>query len=150
LLVQHTQTRGVKYLDFGGTKEVVYERADFPKAKLQEMFGKETFAVLGYGTQGRAQALNLRDNGMKVIIGLREGGSSWKMAISDGFVAGETLLPIAKAAEKATVVMYLLSDAGQKDGWATIKPYLTKGKTLYFSHGFSIVFSDQTGIIPPK
>ncbi|KXS12608.1 ketol-acid reductoisomerase [Gonapodya prolifera JEL478] len=141
-------TRGVKTLDFGGTKEIVYERADFPKAKLHQIFKDDTFAVMGYGTQGRAQALNLRDNGLKVILGLRE-GPSFELAKEDGFVPGENLFSIPEAAQKASVIMYLLSDAGQKTGWDTIKPFVTTGKTLYFSHGFSIVFSDQTGVVPP-
>ena len=54
--------------------EKVVERADYPKEKLGEIFGEDTFGMLGYGTQGRGQALNLRDNGMKVIVGVREGG----------------------------------------------------------------------------
>jgi ketol-acid reductoisomerase len=62
------------------------------------------------------------------------------------FFVGKTLFPISKAAEKGSVVMYLLSDAGQKQMWHEVRPYLTTGKTLYFSHGFSIVFKDQTGV----
>lgn len=144
------QRRGIKTLDFGGSQEVVVERSDFPKDRLQKLFGGETFAMLGYGTQGRGQALNMRDNGLNVILGLRESGAGWKQAIADGFVPGKTLFSIEEAAKRAQTVMYLLSDAGQKQAWATIKPHLTKGKTLYFSHGFSVVFADQTGVIPPK
>ncbi|KNE67396.1 ketol-acid reductoisomerase [Allomyces macrogynus ATCC 38327] len=144
------QRRSIQTLDFGGTKEVVYERSDYPPAKLQEVLGKDTLAVIGYGTQGRAQALNARDNGMKVIVGVREGGHSWKLAQKDGWVPNETLFDIEPACDKGTVVMNLLSDAGQKEAWPAMKKYLTKGKTLYFSHGFGVVFADQTGIVPPK
>jgi ketol-acid reductoisomerase len=137
-------------LDFGGTKEVVYERADYPPEKLKKMFANETFAVIGYGTQGRAQALNMRDNGMKVILGLREGGHSWKEAIKEGWQPGVDLFPIETALEKGSTIMNLLSDAGQKEMWPTMKKYLVKGKTLYFSHGFSVIFDKDTGVVPPK
>ncbi|KAI8589231.1 6-phosphogluconate dehydrogenase [Geranomyces variabilis] len=145
-----TQKRFVQTLDFGGSKETVWERSDFPKEKLAKIFANDTFAVLGYGTQGYAQSLNLRDNGLKVIVGVRKGGHSWEAAKKDGWVEGKTLFSIEEAADKGTVLMYLLSDAGQKQGWNTIKPYLKKGKTLYFSHGFSVVFHEQTGVVPPK
>ena len=106
--------------------------------------------MIGYGTQGRGQALNAKDNGLKVIVGLRENGESWKLAIKDGWVPGKTLFPIEEACAKGTVIMNLLSDAGQKAAWPTMKKHLTKGKTLYFAHGFGIIYKDQTGIIPPK
>jgi ketol-acid reductoisomerase len=143
------QTRGMKTLDFGGTQEVVYERSDYPVSKISEIFANDTFAVIGYGTQGMAQSLNLRDNKQKVIIGVRKNGSSWNDAIKDGWVPGETLFSIEEACAKGTVIMNLLSDAGQKDAWPTIKPFLTKGKTLYFSHGFGVIFHEETGIVPP-
>ncbi|KAI8897980.1 ketol-acid reductoisomerase [Globomyces pollinis-pini] len=145
-----TQVRGVKTLDFGGTKEVVYERSDYPKEKLKQIFGKDTMAIIGYGTQGMAQSLNMRDNGLNVIVGVRKDGQSWKDAQKDGWVPGKTLFPIEEALEKGTVIMNLLSDAGQRDAWPGMAPYIKKGKTLYFSHGFGIIFSDQTGIVPPK
>lgn len=146
----HVVNRGIKTLTFGSTQEQVVERSDYPSAKLQQILGKDTIAVVGYGVQGRAQSLNMRDNGLNVIVGLRENGESWKTAVQDGWVPGKTLFPISKAAEKGSVIMYLLSDAGQKQSWSEIKPHLTTGKTLYFSHGFSIVFKDQTGVEPPK
>ncbi|MFC1655815.1 ketol-acid reductoisomerase [Patescibacteria group bacterium] len=137
-------------LDFGGVEENVVTREEFPLEKAQEILKDETVAVLGYGVQGPGQALNLKDNGINVIIGQREGSKSWDKAIKDGWVPGETLFPIEQAAEKGTVLMYLLSDAGQKAVWPTIKPYLTSGKTLYFSHGFAVTYSNQTGVVPPK
>jgi ketol-acid reductoisomerase len=142
--------RGLKTLEFGKTKEIVYERSDFPPSKLKELFSKETFAVIGYGTQGRAQSLNMRDNGVNVIVGLRENGVSWKKAIQDGWVPNKTLFAIPQALQKGSTIMNLLSDAGQKDNWPEMKKHLTKGKTLYFSHGFSVVFHKQTGVVPPK
>ena len=136
-------------MNFGGTEEEVVTRDEFPLAKAQEILNNETVALLGYGVQGPGQALNMRDNGVKVIVGQRKGSASWEKAIADGWVPGETLFELEEAAEKGTVLMYLLSDAGQKMFWPKIKPYLTAGKTLYFSHGFSIVYKDQTGVIPP-
>ena len=142
-------TRGVKTLDFGGTMEEVIERTDYPREKIDELFKDDVVAMLGYGTQGRGQALNARDNGTNMVIGLREGGGSWDLAVEDGWVPGETLLPIEEAAAKGSVIMYLLSDAGQAMMWDKIKPHVTTGKTLYFAHGFSVVFSDRTGVVPP-
>ncbi|ORX59696.1 ketol-acid reductoisomerase, partial [Hesseltinella vesiculosa] len=143
------QTRGKKTLNFGGTEEVVYERSDVPKKKLLDTFKNDTIAVLGYGPQGRGQALNLRDNGVNVIIGQRE-GKTYQQAVEEGWVPGKNLFPVLDAVEKGTIVMNLLSDAYQKEIWPQMKPLLTPGKTLYFSHGFSIVYKDQTNIVPPK
>jgi ketol-acid reductoisomerase len=144
-----TQIRGLKTLDFGGTQETVYERSDVPKEKLLETFKDDTIAVLGYGPQGRGQALNLRDNGVNVIIGQRE-GKTYQQAIDEGWVPGKNLFPVLDAVDKGTVVMNLLSDAYQKEIWPQMKPLITPGKTLYFSHGFSIVYKDQTNIVPPE
>jgi len=120
---------------------------------VHQIFGKDTMAVIGYGVQGRAQSQNMRDNGLNVVIGLRksnDANSGWELAKKDGWVEGKTLFSIEEAAKRGSVILYLLSDAGQKQLWSTVKPHLTKGKTLFFSHGFSIVFKDQTGVIPPK
>ncbi|KAH9259290.1 ketol-acid reductoisomerase [Batrachochytrium salamandrivorans] len=145
------QVRGLKTLDFGGTKEDVVERSDYPKAKFQEMYKNDTLLMMGYGTQGRGQALNLRDNGMPVIVGVRKGGkgSSWEVAVADGWVPGKNLFELDQALEKATVYMFLLSDAGQKAYWPKLKPHLTKGKTLYVAHGFSFVFEKDTQVTAP-
>ncbi len=136
-------------IDFGGVLEDVVTVEEFPLEKARKILADETVAVLGYGVQGPAQALNMRDNGISVIVGQREGGKSWEKAVGDGFVPGETLFSLEEAAEKATVVQYLISDAGQVAAWPRIKTCLKEGDALYFSHGFSIVFKDQTGIIPP-
>jgi ketol-acid reductoisomerase len=81
------QIRGLKTIDFVGVKEAVYERSDWPLAKLQDYFKDDTLAVIGYGSQGHGQGLNLRDNGLNVIVGVREGGESWTAAIADGWVS---------------------------------------------------------------
>jgi ketol-acid reductoisomerase len=143
-------SRGIKTLDFGGSKEVVYERADYPRSKLQSMFGQEKLAVIGYGVQGRAQSLNMRDNGLHPVVGVRPDGPSWKLAQKDGWVPGKTLIPIEEACKHGSTIMYLLSDAGQKENWPVVSKHLTRGKTLYFSHGFSIIFNQDTGVNPPK
>ncbi len=136
-------------LNFGGVEENVILRDEFPLEKARETLKDETIAIIGYGVQGPGQALNLRDNGFKVIVGQRSPSASYQKAINDGFVPGETLFSIEEAADKATIIMYLLSDAAQIAVWPTIKPYLTAGKALYFSHGFGITFSERTGIIAP-
>jgi len=137
-------------LNFGGVKENVVTREEFPLEKAREVLKDETIAIIGYGVQGPGQALNLRDNGFNVIVGQRSPSSSYDKAIADGFVPGETLFGIEEAAEKATIIQYLLSDAAQIAVWPKLKPYLTAGKALYFSHGFGITFKERTGIVPPK
>ncbi|KAJ2856592.1 Bifunctional acetohydroxyacid reductoisomerase [Coemansia erecta] len=144
------QTRGMKTLEFGGSKEKVYERSDWPKEKLLDYFKNDTIAVLGYGPQGHGQGLNLRDNGLNVIVGVRKGGRSWKKAVAEGWVPGKNLFDIEEAANKGNIVFNLLSDAAQRDLWPTIKPYITPGKTLYFSHGFAITYKDQTHVEAPE
>lgn len=137
-------------INFGGVEENVVTREEFPIEKSQKVLKNETVAVLGYGVQGPGQALNMKDNGINVVVGQRKGSSSWEKAVKDGWVPGETLFELEEAAEKGTVILYLLSDAGQKAFWPTLKKHLTEGKTLYFSHGFSITFSDETGVKPPE
>jgi ketol-acid reductoisomerase len=135
--------------DFGGMMEEVVKDDEFPLQRAREVLKNEVVAVIGYGVQGPGQALNMRDNGIRVIVGQRTGGKSWQRAIDDGFVPGETLFSPEEAARRATVLQYLLSDAGQAAMWPKINACLSEGNTLYFSHGFSIVYKDQTGIIPP-
>ena len=111
-------------------------------ADLSVLSGKR-IAVIGYGSQGRGQALNLRDSAMDVIIGLRP-GKSWDAASSDGF----KVYSVTEAVKMADVVQILLPDENQAAVYrGEIKPYLTKGKTLMFSHGFNIHFGQ---IVPPS
>ncbi len=137
-------------IDFGGLMEEVITAEEFPLQKAREVLKNETISVLGYGVQGPGQALNLRDNGIRVIVGQREGGRSWQRALEDGFIPGKTLFPVEEAARKGTIIMFLLSDAGQMAAWPKVKPCLNEGDALYFSHGFSIVYKEQTKVIPPK
>ena len=136
-------------MNFGGIEENVVTRNEFPLSKAQEVLKNETIAVIGYGVQGPGQSLNLRDNGFNVIVGQRKGGKTWDKAVADGWVPGETLFEIEEACARATIVQYLLSDAAQIEVWPRIKPHLTAGKALYFSHGFGITYKERTGIIPP-
>jgi ketol-acid reductoisomerase len=137
-------------INFGGVMEEVTTRLEFPLKKARKILKNEIVAVIGYGVQGPAQAMNLRDNGLTVIIGQREGSDSWEKAVADGWRPGKNLFPIEEAVKRGTIIAYLLSDAGQIALWPKIKPYLTAGKTLYFSHGFAITFKKNTRIIPPK
>ncbi len=137
-------------INFGGTEEEVVTRDEFPLEEAREFLRDEVIAVIGYGVQGPAQALNLRDNGFHVIIGQRQGSSSWERARSDGWKEGETLFDIEEASRRGTIVLYLLSDAGQIEQWPKVKAGLTEGKMLMFSHGFAITYSDKTGVVPPK
>ncbi len=136
-------------LNFGGMEENVVTREEFPLDKARAVLKDETIAIIGYGVQGPGQSLNLRDNGFNVIVGQRQPSKSWDKAIEDGWIPGETLFSIEEAAERATIIQYLLSDAAQIAIWPTIQKYLTAGKALYFSHGFGITYKERTGIVPP-
>ena len=135
-------------LNFGGVEENVVTRREFPLGKAREVLKNETIAVLGYGVQGPGQSLNLRDNGFNVIVGQRP-GKTFDKAVADGWVPGETLFSIEEAAKRGTIIMCLLSDAAVLSVWPVIKPHLTAGKALYFSHGFAIAWPDRTGVVPP-
>jgi len=138
----------MKEIKVDNTTEKIYERSDFPMKKARETLKDETVAVLGYGVQGRAQSLNMKDNGINVIVGIRP-GPSFELAKEDGWVEGETLFDIAECASRGTIIQYLLSDAGQKLSWDAVRDNLNEGDCLYFSHGFSVVYSDVTGVVPP-
>lgn len=138
-------------IDFGGVTEKVVLREEFPMEKAREVLKNETIAIIGYGVQGPAQALNMKDNGFNVIIGQApEFKDDWDKAVRDGFIPGETLFPVEEAAKKGTVIQYLVSDAAQRILWPKLEPCLNEGDALYFSHGFSITYKEQTGVIPPK
>jgi ketol-acid reductoisomerase len=138
-------------IDFGGVVEEVITAEEFTLEQARQVLAKETIAVLGYGVQGPAQALNMRDNGFPVIVGQLEADKAcWDKAIADGFVPGKTLFSVEEAASRGTIIQYLLSDAGQMATWPQVKQCLNPGDALYFSHGFSIVYKDQTKVIPPR
>lgn len=140
----------MKTIRIGDVEEHVVDRAEWPLEKAREVLKNETIAILGYGVQGPAQALNLRDNGFNVIVGqVEESKRGWNKALADGWTPGETLFSIPEATERGTVVQYLLSDAGQKSCWPQVKACLKEGDALYFSHGFSVAFKELTGVIPP-
>lgn len=112
-------------------------------ADLNRLKGKKV-AVIGYGSQGHAHALNLRDSGVDVVVGLHEGSKSKAKAEADGLAVKS----VADAAKEADVIMILTPDVGQKDLYEKeIAPHLTAGKTLMFSHGFNIRYGR---IVPPK
>src|SRR5512138_501883 len=137
-------------INFGGVEEEVVTREEFPLEKAREVLKDEVVTVLGYGVQGPAQSLNMRENGINVIVGQRcEDEDCWERAKNDGWLEGETLFQLEEAAERGTIIQYLVSDAAQMMTWPKIKPHLKKGDALYFSHGFSIAYSDQTGVVPP-
>lgn len=119
--------------------KIYYDKdADLPA------FKKKTIAIIGYGIQGRGQALSLRDSGMNVIIGQRPGGPNYEQAKKDGFEPVDA----AEAAKKADIIMILTQDHLQAEIYKkAIKRYLKKGKSLAFSHGFNIHFGF---IKPPK
>ena len=140
-------------LDFGGVEEDVVTRQEFTLEKAQKILEGEVVVTLGYGIQGRAQSLNMRDNGVKVIVGQENTGFHkpyYELAVQDGWVPGETLFSMKEAAQKGTIKQFLLTDAGQRDTWPTVKSTLKEGDALYFSHGFSIVYGSITGVVPPK
>ncbi len=138
-------------IDFGGTREEVITREEFPMEKAREVLKNETIAVIGYGVQGPGQSLNYKDNGFNVIVGQsKDFMRDWDRAVADGWKPGKDLFEIEEAAERGTVVQMLTSDASQRLIWPNIKKHLKAGDAVYFSHGFSIVYKDQTGVIPPK
>lgn len=138
-------------IDFGGVVEDVITRKEFSMAKARRILKKETIAVLGYGVQGPAQSLNMRDNGFNVIVGqAKRFTKDWNRAKRDGWVPGKTLFDIEEAAQRGTIVQMLVSDAAQKAIWPMVKKQLNPGDALYFSHGFSIVYKDQTKVIPQE
>jgi len=137
-------------INFGGVVEEVVTREEFSLEKAREALKDEVVAVLGYGVQGPAQSLNMRDNGINVIVGQWKGDpAAWDKAVADGWVPGKTLFDLEEAMDRGTVIQFLVSDAAQMMTWPRLKSHLKEGDALYFSHGFSIVFGDRTSVIPP-
>lgn len=135
--------------NIGNITETIVERQDYPIDKCKKILQDKTISVIGYGPQGKCQSLNLRDNGFDVILGLRD-GNSYEEAKNDGWLPDINLFNIEQAADQGDIIKYLLSDIGQNNQWDNIYPYLTDSKTLYFSHGFGIVFNNQTTIKQPE
>jgi len=137
-------------INFGGIEENVVTREEFPLSRAQQVLQDETVAVIGYGVQGPAQALNMKENGINVIVGQApEFKEDWQRAVDDGWKPGLTLFPVKEAAKRGTIIQYLVSDAAQRALWKDINECLDPGNALYFSHGFSITYKEQTGVIPP-
>ena len=127
----------MKEINIAGHSEIIIERTDYPIERCKSILDEEVTAILGYGPQGRGQGLNMRDQGFKVILGVRR-GRSWDKALADGWVEGETLFETEEAATRGTILQYLLSDAGQIQMWPMVQSKLQPGNALYFSHGFEL------------
>ena len=128
-------------------KEFVHVRTKYSLGHSKKLIGDKVISVLGYGPQARGQSLNLRDNGFNVVLGLRQ-GDSYEKALKDGWETDKNLFSLDEASQKGDIIQYLLSDAGQIDYWPKLNNFLYPGNTLYFSHGFGIVYNDQTKIVP--
>jgi ketol-acid reductoisomerase len=138
-------------INFGGVNEEVITRKEFPMARARKVLKNEIIAIIGYGVQGPAQSLNLRDNGFKVIIGqAKRFKRDWDRARKDGWVPGKTLFDIEEAVQRGTIIQMLVSDAAQRTIWPAVKKHLKPGDALYFSHGFSIAYGKRTKVLPPK
>jgi ketol-acid reductoisomerase len=138
-------------INFGGVEEDIITVEEFSLDRARDVLKDEVVAVIGYGVQGPGQSLNMKDNGINVIIGqAKEFKSDWDRAVKDGWAPGKTLFDIEEAAKQGTIIQMLVTDAAQKMIWPTIKRCLNPGDALYFSHGFSIVYKDQTKVIPSK
>lgn len=148
---RRNESANMAIIDFGGVKEEVITRKEFPMAKARKVLKQEVIAIIGYGVQGPAQSLNLRDNGFNVIIGqAKQFQRDWDRAVKDGWVPGKTLFDIEEAVQRGTIIQLLVSDAAQRAVWPAIKRNLKPGDALYFSHGFSIAYAKQTKVIPPQ
>ncbi|MEM2584099.1 MAG: NAD(P)-binding domain-containing protein, partial [Thermoproteota archaeon] len=102
-----------------------------------ELIKNKTIAVIGYGSQGEAQAKNIRDSGIRTILGLRKDGASWKRAVEDGFEVYE----IGEAVRKGDIVMMLLPDPAQPKVYEEhVAPNISKGSALVFAHAFNIYY----------
>merc|ERR1711981_1008674 len=146
------QRRGKKTIDFAGVKEDVHEREDWPREKLHDYFKNDTLALIGYGSQGHGQGLNLRDNGLDVIIGVRKDGASWKEAVQDGWVPGKNLFEVDEAIGKGTIIMDLTKVDVPKDIDVILVAPKGSGRTVrsLFKEGRGInssvaVYQDVTG-----
>ena len=123
-------------IDFGGVKEEVVTRSEFSMERAREVLKDETIAVIGYGVQGPAQALNLKDNGFNVIVGQsKKFQEDWDRAVEDGWEPGKDLFELEEAVQRGTIIEMLIADAAHVVLWPMIKKNLNPGDALYFSHG---------------
>ena len=146
----NNQLRNINTINYGNKKEEIVTQLEYPNNRCRSSISNKTIAVLGYGPQGRSQALNIKDNNLKVIIGVRKHGTSWENAKRDGWIPGMDLFDIEEATSRGKIIKYLLSDSGQIEQWKTVKDNLDSNDTLYFSHGFGIHYYDYTKINPPE
>jgi len=142
-------SRGIKSICINGYDETIHQKEDNSVKDCLIRINNQKVTVLGYGPQGRGQSLNLRDNGVDTIVGVRR-GKSWDLAIEDGWIENKTLFPVDEATYKGNIIQYLLSDSAQINNWDTVRHNLHPGNTLYFSHGFGITYNEMTNIVPPN
>ena len=138
-------------IDFGGVKEKVVMRKEFSMAKARSVLKNETIAVIGYGVQGPAQSLNMRDNGFNVIVGQSKAfKKDWNRAVpTDGCRDTPCLISRRRRSAEPLSKCWYLTLPRRQSGRLS-KSNLNPGEALYFSHGFSIVYKKQTNVIPPK
>ena len=110
----------------------LYSEADVDTSCLQD----KQVTILGYGSQGRAHALNLKDSGFNVVVGLRKNGGSWARAVADGLTVKEPV----EAVKDATIIAFLTPDMVQKSLYETVLPHIAQSATLLFAHGFAVHF----------
>lgn len=139
-----------KNISHASGQEQIITKMSYPIEYCRGVISNKTIAVLGYGPQGKSQAHNIRDNNLKVILGLRKDGKSWENAIKDGWIPDIDLFEIDEATYRGKIVKNLLSDSGQIEQWNRIKENLHMDDTLYFSHGFGIHYYEYTKINPPE
>jgi len=138
-------------INFGGVRETVVTRKEFPLSKARKVLKDETVAVIGYGVQGPAQALNMKDNGINVIIGQStQFRKDWNRAKADGWEKGKDLFSIEEAVKRGTIIQLLVADAAMDKVWPLIEKNLDPGDAVYFSHGFGVVYNNLTKVKPPK
>ncbi|MCK7467085.1 MAG: hypothetical protein MZU91_02280 [Desulfosudis oleivorans] len=137
-------------INFGGVEEEVVTRDEFPLEKAREVLKNEVVAVLGYGVQGPAQAMNMRDNGIKVIVGQREGTSELGQGRRRRLGAGRDA--VLRRRSRRTRHGHPVPAVGCRSALAVAEDRANacnEGDMLYFSHGFSVTYKDDTGVIPP-
>jgi len=137
-------------INFGGTIEDILTCKEYSIEKARKTLDDELVSIIDYGYPGGAYALNLKDNGINVIVGQKEKTREWDKVKNDGWVPGLTLFSLEEAAEKGTIVQYPSVSSEQISLWPSVQPFLTEGKALLFTQGLPIAYRDQLGVIPPK